>query len=315
MLTTNFQVIPFEYFCRRSATVHNMLKVLNSAILCIFSSVLPFLVSGQELETPKESPFDAKSYEKFLWGVRGGLNVTTPHFDDADAQMAFGSLPTIGWTVGAVAQFKLSNRYAFQSEIGYTRKSSRYTYDSDGSENRIDLDLLDISLLLRRRFNFEWGKNIRSDLFVGVGPNINYWLSASGSITNYSGTTSYNIVLDGVPDGNFNNIYLNGVNQWMFGVDLGVGINAPITPKQKVYVEFRATLGQTNLGRNSGAAYTNLVGFNGSLLQENFLKQNLKTFSITAAYTFSLNFLESKMGHSTKDKMVKKRKPAKRKRR
>lgn len=292
-----------------------MFKVLNSAILCIVTSFLPTLVTGQELETPKESPFDAKSYEKFLWGIRGGLNVTTPHFEDADAQAAFTSLPTLGWTLGAVAQFKLTNRYAFQAEVGYSRKSSRFTFDTDGSENRLDMDFVDISLLLRRRLNFEWGKNIRSDLFIGVGPNINYWLGASGSITTYSGETPYNVVIDGVPDANYNNMYFNGVNQWLFGIDLGVGINAPISPKQKIYVEFRASLGQTNLGRSSSTSSINLVGFGGSLLQENLLKQNLKTFSITAAYTFSLNYLESKMGHSTKEKMIKKRKPAKRKRR
>ncbi len=292
-----------------------MFKALNSAILCIVTIFLPSLVAGQELETSKESPFDVKSYERFLWGLRAGLNMTTPHFEDADAQAELNGLPTVGWTIGTVAQFKLTSRYAFQAEVGYSRKTSRFTFDPDGSENRMDMDFLDISLLLRRRIPVKWGKSIHSDLFIGVGPNINYWMGASGSITTFSGATEYNVVIDGVPDANYNNMYLNGVNQWLFGIDLGVGFNAPITPHQKVYIEFRASLGQTNLGKNSGTSFINLVGFNGSTFQENLLKQNLKTFSITAAYTFSFNYLESKMGHSNKEKMTKKRKPAKRKRR
>lgn len=292
-----------------------MFKTLNSAIFCIVTSVLPALVLGQDLETPKESPFAAKSYEKFLWGFRAGLNVTTPHFEDPDARNVLNGLPTVGWTIGGVAQFKLSERYAFQSEVGYTRKTSRFTFDADHSENRLDMDFVDISLLLRRRFVFTWGKDIHSDVFIGAGPNINYWFGASGMITTFSGETPYDVVIDGVPDANYNNMYLNGVNSWLYGIDLGVGINAPITAHQKLFIEFRATLGQTNLGEPSGTAFTNLVGFNGSTFQQNFLKQNLKSFSITASYTFSFNYLESRMGHSTKEKMIKKRKPAKRKRR
>ncbi|MBL7852378.1 MAG: PorT family protein [Cyclobacteriaceae bacterium] len=292
-----------------------MFKTLNSAIFCFVTSVLPALVMGQELETPKETPFAAKSYEKFLWGFRAGINVTTPHFEDPDARSVLNGLPTVGWTVGGVAQFKLSERYAFQTEVGYTRKTSRFTFDADNSENRMDMDFLDISLLLRRRFYFSWGKDIHSDVFIGVGPNINYWFGASGTITTFSGETPYNIVIDGTPDANYNNMYFNGVNSWLYGIDIGVGINAPISARQKVFVEFRATLGQTNLGEPSGTAFINLVGFNGSTFQQNLLKQNLKTFSITASYTFAFNYLESKMGHSTKDKMIKKRKTSKRKRR
>ncbi len=287
-------------------------KALNSAILCLVTSILPNLVLAQEPETTKESPFDAKSYEKFLWGFRGGLNMTTQHFEDPDARQQLDAQPALGWTLGAVAQFKLTNRYAFQTELGYSKKTSRFTFDGGQAENTMSMDFLDVSLLLRRRFMFTWGKDIRSDVFIGVGPNINYWLGAQGKITTSAGDTNYEIVMNGTPDANYNNMYLNEVNRWLFGIDLGVGINAPITQHQKIFVEFRASLGQTNLGSPTSTTFINLVGFGGSAFQENLLQSNLKTFSITAAYTFSLNYLESKMGHSNKEKMFKKRKPAKR---
>jgi len=292
-----------------------MLKPLNSAILCFVTSFLPLLVMGQELETSKENPFDEKSYDRFLWGIRGGLNVTTPHFEYADARQALGAQSSLGWTLGAVGQFKLTNRWAFQSEIGYSKKVSSFTFDSDGSVNKMSMDFVDISLLLRRRFMFTWGKSIHSDVFIGIGPNINYWFGAQGTGVSSTGESyDYNIVIDGTPDANFQNLYLNGVNRWLFGIDLGVGINAPITPKQKIFLEFRASLGQTNLGSNSSSVYINQAGFNGSMFQQNLLKSNLKTFSITAAYTFSFNYAKSHMGKSTKDKMIKKRKTKRRKR-
>lgn len=293
-----------------------MLKPLNSAFFCIAAIFLPLLAMGQELETSKESPFDEKSYERFLWGFRGGLNFTTPHFEYADARQALGAQTSLGWTLGAVGQFKLTNRWAFQAEAGYTKKIMSFTFDSDGSINKMSMDFIDVSLLLRRRFMFTWGKDIRSDVFVGIGPNINYWFGAKGTGVSATGESyDYNIVMDGTPDANFNNLYLNGINRWLFGIDLGVGINAPITPKQKVFVEFRATLGQTNLGDASSTVFINQAGFNGSMFQQNLLKANLKTFSVTAAYTFSFNYAKSHMGKSTKDKMIKKRKSKPKRRR
>lgn len=292
-----------------------MHKALNSAIFCILASFLATMAMGQELETPKESPYNENSYDRFLWGFRAGINATTPHFEDADARKALGAETSIGWTIGAVGQFKLTNRWAFQSELGYSKKVSSFSFDTDGSVNRMSMDFIDISLLLRRRFWFSWGKDIRSDVFVGIGPNINYMLGASGTSIAVDGQSyPYNIVIDGTPDANFNNLYLNGVNRWLFGIDIGVGINAPISPKQKVFVEFRASLGQTNLGSESSSVYINQAGFNGSMFQQNLLKSNLKTFSITAAYTFTFNYAKSHMGKSTKDSMVKKRKPKRRKR-
>ena len=293
-----------------------MLKILNSTFLALVTSLLPLLTLAQEPET-KTSPFSALSYEKFLWGFRAGLNVTTPHFDDPDVRKLLDAQPSLGWTLGAVAQVKLTERYAFQAELGYTNKTSRFLYDNGGAENKMAMDFLDMSLLLRRRFNLNWGKSIHSDIFIGVGPNINYWLSAQGTLTtiDVEPAFDYNVVMDGTPDANYSNMYLNGVNRWLFGIDLGVGINAPISARQKIFLEFRATLGQTNLGTSSSTSFMNIVAFNGSTFQQNLLQQNLKTFSITAAYTFSFNYLESKKGHSTKDRLVKKKKPAKRKRR
>lgn len=283
-----------------------MSQTLNSTIFYLVTSFLPVLVQGQEVKEPKQSPFSAKSYEKFSWGFRGGINMTTPHFEDVDARKSLDAKPSIGWTIGALAQFKLTNQYSFQTEVGFTQKTSRFLYEQGTKENEMTLHFTDISLLLRRKIKFEWGKNIQSDFIISFGPNINYWIDAKGKMGSVDGSpTEYEVVMDGTPDANYNNMYLNGVNRWLFGIDLGIGVNAPITSKQKVYVEFRASLGQTNLGTSTSTSSINLIGFDGSDFQENLLKANLKTFSITAAYTFSFNYFESKTGHSTKDKLNK----------
>ncbi|MDZ4715662.1 MAG: porin family protein [Cytophagales bacterium] len=281
-----------------------MFKILNSVILCVVTNLAPFLGLGQDHVKPKFSPFSAKAYDKISWGFRAGISMTTPHFADVDARKILDAQPTLGWTAGALVQFKLNAKYAFQTEFGYSQKTSVFIYDQGFSRNEMVMNFVDASMLLRRKIPFEWGKEIESEFIISIGPNVNYWLDAKGNMKSGDGAgLDYTVVFDEVPDANYNNLYLNGINRALFGIELGIGVNAPITARQKVYVEFRATLGQTNLGTTKSTSYIDIVGFGGSTFQEHLLKSNLKTFSISAAYTFSYNYFNARKGHSTKDKL------------
>src|SRR6185369_10693865 len=118
-----------------------------------------------------------------------------------------------------------------------------FSYGGGVSENKFTMQFIEFSGALRRRFDFKLKKNVQSELFIHAGPNVDYWLSGSGEMP-----APYEVVFDQPADGNYHNLYFNGVNRWLFGIDLGVGMIAPITSKQKITVELRATLGQTNLG-------------------------------------------------------------------
>lgn len=284
-----------------------MVKTLNSTILCLVTILLPVLSQAQQVAKPKFSPFSSKAYDKVSWGFRAGFNLTTAHFADVDARKSLDASPSLGWTIGALAQFKLNAKFAFQTEVNYLEKTSRFSYDQGNSQNEMTMHFADITMLLKRKFTFFWGKNIESEIHLSAGPNMSYWLDAKGQMKVGDGPDlTYDVVMNGAPDGNYNNLYINGVNRWLFGIDLGIGFNAPITPRQKIYVEFRATLGQTNLGTPTGTSYMNLIGFGGSDFQQNLLQANLKTFSLTAAYTFSYNYFDARKGHSTKDKLYRK---------
>jgi len=275
--------------------INPFLPILVSLQLMQFNTI------AQEKSVPKESPFSSKTYERFSWGVRIGPNVTLVHFADPDAKNTMSPIPAIGFVVTGIAQFRLGERYSFVTEVGYSHKTSQFSYGNGIDENKLDMQFVEFSGALRRRFNFKFSKNVDSELFFHAGPNVDYWLSGSGTMP-----APYEVVFDQPDGGNYHNLYCNGVNRWLFGIDLGVGMIAPITPKQKITVELRATLGQTNLGTNSSTAYINLIGFAGSDLQQNILKSNLKTFTLSVAYTFSYNKLTAHTGHSNKDNIKKK---------
>ena len=283
-----------------------LLYTVGCLVVTIFCPIPGFCQNEPE---KKESPFSAKSYERFSWGARIGPNVTFPHFSDPDAKSSMDPLPAMGFVVTGITQFRLGERYSFVAEIGYSQKTSKFSYANGNSENTLHMQFTEMSMALRRRFNFKLKKDVYSEFYIHAGPNVDYWISGKGQMATGDGPPAvYNVVFDQTPDGNYNNLYLNGVNRWLFGIDLGIGANAPITPKQKIYIEFRATLGQTNLGTNSSTSYINLIGFGGSDIQQNLLKSNLKSFTISAAYTFSYNYLSARTGHSTKDNLKKKKK-------
>ena len=286
-----------------------MYQKLNPVIFILVTLVPTISGLAQGNEGPKESPFSIKTYDRFSWGARIGPNVTFVHFADPDAKSSMSSLPAIGFIATAIAQFRLGDYYYFTPEVGYSQKTSRFTFGNGASENNLRMQFVEISMGLRRRFEFNLKKGVVSEFYIHAGPNINYWIAGSGEIsTGDLPPLQYDVVFNQPPDGNYYKMYFNGVNRWLYGIDLGIGANAPITPRQKVYVEIRATLGQTNLGTNSSTSNINIIGFGGSDIQQNILKSNLKAYTISAAYTFSYNYAQSKSGHSTKDKLVKKKK-------
>jgi hypothetical protein len=108
--------------------------------------------------------------------------------------------------------------------------------------------------------------------------------------------------------------HFNNANRFFFGIDLGVGAYAPITNRQKVYVEFRVTLGQTFIKkRDTKATLGGVIGgvtdpANPDLNQggpgqfSDPLTTNMKTLTLSAIYTFDFDKRLSKQGKSTLDK-------------
>ena len=94
-------------------------------------------------------------------------------------------------------------------------------------------------------------------------------------------------------------MYLSGVNRWQWGLNLGVGLEYPVINNQFVYVDFRTSLGSTNLGDNESSANLPVVGFSDSLAVR-YLE-----FILSVTYAFEIDWAAyTRKGKST----VKKRK-------
>ncbi len=243
--------------------------------------------------------------QEFSLGLKAGPLIAWSKFGDRDDGKRFDSRPVVGYYGAGIITFPLGKYYTCVLEGGYSQKGRHIRFNEGFGKNKATYHYTDMVMLLRRNVKVNLGPNLPADIFINIGPHINYWLGGKGTIGLADNEGSpYTLVFNQEPDlGQFDKMYLNNINRWLFGLDIGIGLNAPITKTQKVLVELRYTAGHTFYGDRNSATYS-WVEF------EDNLRANEKVLSLTAAYMFGFNLQEAKKGKSTKDKEVK-RKPVK----
>jgi hypothetical protein len=239
--------------------------------------------------------------QKFSLGLRGGPLLNWAHFGDSDDKANFDSKPKIGFTVGGTITFPLKNNYSFLAEGAYSMKGRRIVFNDKTWENNNTYTFLDMGMLLRKKFRLRISENLPTHWFINIGPEVSYWLTATGRILVEGQGPKYTVVFNQEPDGNFHNMYYNNVNQWLFGIQAGVGFEAPMKRNQHISFELRFVSGHTYLG-DKNSAYIEILGF-----EDTSLKQNLKTLQFAVAYTFDFDLKAAKKGKSSLDKTIKRK--------
>jgi len=239
--------------------------------------------------------------QKYSLGLKGGPLITWASFGDKDDKADFSHKIKPGGYLAGLVIFPLKNRYTLQTEFGASMRGRRITFNNDEWENNATYYFADGAMLLRKAFPLRLGPNIPSTWFVDIGPHISYWIDGKGKIT-AGGSYSYSIVFEEMPETptepDFNTMYIVDENRWLFGLDIGVGVNAPLAAKRSLLVELRFTSGHTFFGTR-GSASNRTLGFTDNL------RSNEKVVSLTLTYVLDVNVQESRKGKSTKDKEIK----------
>jgi hypothetical protein len=241
--------------------------------------------------------------QKYSIGLRAGGTINWGSFRDKDQKDTFSVKPSAGFTIGALVGFPLKNNYSVIIEGGFSQKSRRL---SEGLlENRSTYRFVDGTLLLRKAYKFQLGDNIPAEWFFNIGPEVGYWLSGKGYFTAGGPKYPYNIEFEKIPDGDMQYLFYNSANRLFFGLVLGVGFKAPLKNKTAISTELRFISGHTNLGNNKYEYpprewYSSLLNYNDTM------RMNLKVISLSVAYTYDFDKVESRKGKSTLNKKLKK---------
>ncbi len=245
-------------------------------------------------------PFFSAFAQKFDIGGKAGALISWPAFGDKEDKKVFGSFPKLGISVAGLINFPLKDRYSFQAEGGFSRQGRIVSYNSGTWKNNCTYYFADMNMSLRRSFRLKISKNIPTNWFLNIGPNINYWISANGVVKADPGVTQrFTGVFNKTPEPVYDKMYLNDINRWLFGLNLGVGFNAATARTQKIITELRFTWVGTYLGKRNSASM-NILGF------QDDLKASLNVLNLSVAYIFDKDRKESKMGKSTHKEKKKK---------
>jgi hypothetical protein len=244
--------------------------------------------------------------QKFSLGLKAAPNFTIARYRDADLRDSLKPRYTFGYTVGGQIKFPLKDNFTFLSEIGFAQKGRNTEFDLDG-RNKGTYYFIDASMALRKSFRVKIFKNIPTNVYFNAGPNIAYWLSGFGTLSyDPGGSARYSIVFNEEPTSDFTNYYYNDANRWLFGLDFGLGGDAPLMHGQKIFYEFRATVGQTQLGKKNSTATIELV----PRPNDNLLCA-LISLQFQLTYTFEFDTRAGRKGKSSEGGQVTKQKKSK----
>jgi len=248
------------------------------------------------------SGISASYAQKFAVGVKGGASVSFSSFGDKDDADLFTNSFKPGFFFAGLVNFPLKKQFSFQTEGGFSQRGRSIKFENDTWENSATYHFIDGSMMLRKSYPLQWAENVRGTWFFNVGPKISYWLNGKGTVTS-GGSYNYKVKFEKEPENptepDFNTMYLTDVNRWLFGLDLGIGVDAPTTALQRFVFEIRFTSGHTFYGSRSSA-------FNRTLGFKDNLRANEKIISFSVDYTLNRDLRDSKKGKSTKKDVPKK---------
>jgi hypothetical protein len=243
--------------------------------------------------------------QKFTWGVKAGTTMSLNSFIDQDNRDEFSSGSKIGFAATGFINYPLKERFSLQSEIGFSQRGRKIKYNSDSSLNNARYNFIDFGMIARKSFPIQWGEHIPGSWFINAGPRLSHWFGGKGRVTT-NAQFDYSVVLgplSEVPLIEPDKMYLKETNRWLFALDIGVGIDAPIRKAHDVVIELRYSHGFTRYG-NKNSAYSSIPDFRDSL------KATEKVISLSVGYTIEYNVKEARKGKSTKQDR-KKKKPRK----
>ncbi len=244
--------------------------------------------------------------QKFTLGVKAGATISINSFSNKDDRDEFTNLWKPGFFGAGLINFPMKNNFSYQAEAGFSQRGRKIEFNERTWSNNATYHFLDLSMVLRKSYPLNWASDVQGTWFFNIGPRVSYWLGGKGTITS-GGSYDYRLKFALAPEEpiapDFDIMYMTDVNRWLFGLDFGIGVDAPTRAMQKFVIELRFTSGHTYFGAKEGA-------FNRTLGFADNLKANEKIISLSIDYTITREVNQSKKGKSTKTE-IKKGKPRK----
>lgn len=210
--------------------------------------------------------------------------------------------PVFGFHVGGHLAFKVRKRFFLHTSLVYASKGRNLTGELDTKlRNSARYNYIDMPISYTVDFKGKIGNSKEFKYFLGIGPNVSYWLSGKGTLYNSDfeennlGELSYKIAFKKLPDSQKpNEMTIEDPNRLQLGLNFVAGVVLEPAPRQRVMVSIRYELGHSYLGKTNGI-------FQNTYFQDPLQSRN-QGFRVSVAYLIDLKVEDRKKGKSTIDK-------------
>lgn len=246
----------------------------------------------------------APVFSQILVGPEIGGNFCWTSFGDKDLKDVYNVSPVFGYHVGGHLAFLVRKRFFLHTSLLYATKGRVLTFEN-GSEsdfkNVSRYNYIDMPISYTVDFKGKIGKSKEFKYFVGLGPNISYWLGGKGTIQSTElneqniPELKYKIVFKKDPSTlGPDEMNVRDPNRFQLGLNLVAGAVFEPGLRQRIMVTIRYELGHSYLAKTDGE-------FTQTFFQEPLQSRN-QGFRISVAYLYDLKTENRKRGKSTIDR-------------
>ena len=242
------------------------------------------------------------AFSQILVGPVAGANYSWTSFSNKDLKDAYRVSPVLGFHVGGHVAFKVQKRFFLHASVLYASKGRLLEGKLDTKlKNSARNNYIDVPISYAVDFKGKIGRSKEFKYFLGIGPNISYWLNGKGSLydtdleENDQGELTYKTAFKKAPENQApDEMIIEQPNRFQLGLNFVAGMVLEPAPKQRLMVSVRYDLGHSYSAKTNGI-------FLGTYFQDPLQSRN-QGFRISLAYLIDLKTEERKKGKSTIDK-------------
>ncbi len=244
----------------------------------------------------------ATAFSQLLVGPELGVNYSWTTFKDDELKERFGMKPVVGFHAGGHIAFRVRKRFFLHTSVLYATKGRVLTGKFDSMlKNKTTYSYIDMPINYTVDFKGRIGKSKEFKYFLGIGPNISYWLGGKGTFfsseleENNEDAFSYKINFTSSDDDESpEEMKVKNSNRLQLGLNVIGGMVFEPWYKTRFIFSVRYELGHSYLAKADGS-------FSG-IYYEDPLKSRNQGFRISLSYLVDLKTEERKKGKSTIDK-------------
>lgn len=236
-------------------------------------------------------------------GPMAGGQLSWTKFDNRDHYDAYGIKPVFGYHAGANVSLKVRNRFFLHTSFLYSTKGRKLEGREDPMlTNRARYDYIDIPIVYSVDFRGRLGNGKEFKFYLGLGPNVSYWLGGKGKLYNSdldenaefaSRDLTYKIVFAGEPaEVTPHQMNVADPNRIQLGLNVATGLVFEPRPDQRILLMLRYELGHSFLSGESNGVFS-------STYYEDVLQSRNKGVRLSVSYMVDLKVENRKKGKST----------------